>query len=90
MDEATASVDNETDMLVQQTVNTKVRATGASVITIAHRINTIMENDYVMVMKAGTCLEFGPTQTLLANKQGEFYGMASASGLIKQDDHGIS
>ena len=51
MDEATASVDNETDGYIQQTVRTAFK--DRTVITIAHRLNTIMDYDKVLVLDQG-------------------------------------
>lgn len=81
LDEATANVDNVTDALIQRTLATKVRELGATVITIAHRINTIIKNDFVMVMEAGRCAEFGESMTLAADPNSLFGVMVRASGI---------
>ncbi|KAJ3005706.1 hypothetical protein HKX48_000504 [Thoreauomyces humboldtii] len=70
LDEATASVDAETDRLVQMAIRTEFAA--RTVITIAHRIDTIMDSDRVMVMDAGRVVEFGTPADLLASR-GAFY-----------------
>jgi ATP-binding cassette subfamily C (CFTR/MRP) protein 4 len=73
MDEATANVDLETDELIQKTIREKFA--DCSVLTIAHRLNTIMDNERILVMDAGRCVEFDTPLELLNNTEGIFYGM---------------
>ena len=63
MDEATASVDLETDKLIQRVVRTEFAH--CTVLTIAHRLNTIMDADKVLVMDAGRAVEFDTPHSLL-------------------------
>ncbi len=65
MDEATASVDGDTDHLIQQTIRTEFA--GCTVLTVAHRLNTIVDCDRVIVMDAGRVAEFGAPSELLAD-----------------------
>jgi len=58
LDEATASVDMETDELIQQTLRRVLG--GVTVLTIAHRLATVMDYDRVVVLSAGAVLEAGP------------------------------
>lgn len=63
MDEATASVDLETDALIQRVIRDKFAH--RTVLTIAHRLNTIMDSSKVLVMDAGRAAEFDQPHTLL-------------------------
>nr|AIN44105.1 multidrug resistance-associated protein 5-like protein [Laodelphax striatellus] len=70
IDEATASVDEETDRKIQETIRTSFRQ--CTVLTIAHRISTIMNSDRVLVMGDGEVLEFDTPETLLETKTSHF------------------
>lgn len=65
MDEATAAVDVETDAAIQQTIRTEFAH--ATCLTVAHRLNTIMDSDKVLVMDQGVVGEFDTPANLLAN-----------------------
>lgn len=80
LDEATAAVDLETDDLIQRTIRTEFR--DCTVLTIAHRLNTIMDSDRVIVLDKGYIVEFDSPSNLLQNKQSIFYGMAKDAGLV--------
>lgn len=79
LDEATAAVDMETDDLIQATIKEEFK--GCTVITIAHRLNTIVDYDKILVLDAGKIAEFDAPKTLLSNKQTIFYGMCKEAGL---------
>ncbi|PRP88227.1 multidrug resistance-associated protein 1-like [Planoprotostelium fungivorum] len=70
LDEATAAVDFETDKLIQETIRRGFE--GATVLTIAHRINTIMDYDKVLVLEKGRVAEYDAPEELLKNPQGIF------------------
>lgn len=80
LDEATAAVDMETDDVIQQTIRSEFK--DSTVLTIAHRLNTIMDYDRIMVMEGGRIKEFDSPQTLLADSNSAFYGMAKAANLV--------
>ncbi|XP_025062211.1 multidrug resistance-associated protein 1 isoform X6 [Alligator sinensis] len=79
LDEATAAVDLETDDLIQSTIRTQFE--GCTVLTIAHRLNTIMDYTRVIVLDKGEVAECDSPANLL-QKKGIFYNMAKDSGLV--------
>ena len=66
MDEATASIDLETDLNIQKTIRSEFK--DSTVITIAHRIHTISDSDKVLVLDLGEVKEFDAPAVLLSNK----------------------
>ncbi|EDO43433.1 predicted protein, partial [Nematostella vectensis] len=82
LDEATAAVDLETDELIQNTIRTEFA--DRTVLTIAHRLNTIMDYTRIMVLDEGSILEFDTPSALLAQK-GVFHEMAKDAGLIQPE-----
>ena len=75
MDEATASIDLQTDSLIQTSL--RQHFASCTLITIAHRINTVLDYDRIMVLDEGRVVEFGPPQELLANEESSFAALAS-------------
>jgi ABC-type multidrug transport system fused ATPase/permease subunit len=82
MDEATASMDHDTDSLVQKAIRTQFHE--STLIIVAHRIDTVMMCDNVLVMDAGKAIEFGPPQELLSTKGSIFSKLASELGHDKE------
>ncbi|KAJ1352842.1 Canalicular multispecific organic anion transporter 2 [Parelaphostrongylus tenuis] len=80
LDEATAAIDTQTDMLIQATMRTQFAS--STVITIAHRLNTILDYDRVLVMDAGRIAEFDSPQQLLSQKNSIFRSMALNANII--------
>uniref|UniRef100_A0A8C6EYM8 Multidrug resistance-associated protein 1 n=1 Tax=Marmota marmota marmota TaxID=9994 RepID=A0A8C6EYM8_MARMA len=79
LDEATAAVDLETDDLIQSTIRTQFD--NCTVLTIAHRLNTIMDYTRVIVLDRGEVRECGTPSDLL-QQRGLFYSMARDAGLV--------
>ncbi|KAL5011002.1 hypothetical protein ScPMuIL_013307 [Solemya velum] len=80
LDEATAAVDMETDDLIQKTIRTEFRE--CTVLTIAHRLNTVMDYDRILVLDAGEIKEFDSPDTLLADSGSTFYKLAHDAGIV--------
>ncbi|KAJ2082698.1 hypothetical protein H4R24_001366 [Coemansia sp. RSA 988] len=70
LDEATASIDNATDKIIQQTIRKEFK--DCTVLTIAHRLNTVIDNDMILVIDNGRLAEYDTPQNLLAKKEGLF------------------
>jgi len=79
LDEATAAVDVHTDAMLQATLRSPLFA-NRTIITVAHRINTIMDSDRVVVLEKGEVVEFD-TPLELIRKRGVFYGLVKEAGL---------
>ncbi|KAJ2870063.1 Canalicular multispecific organic anion transporter 1 [Coemansia aciculifera] len=76
LDEATADVDLETDRKIQELIRTEFSE--CTVLTIAHRLDTIMNSDRIIVMEKGEIVEVGPPQELIANG-GKFAELVQAN-----------
>ena len=77
LDEATASLDNETDTFLQQMI--RKQFANCTTLTIAHRLNTIMDSTRVCVMDQGIVAEFDTPYNLLHKEGGMFKGMVLAA-----------
>ncbi|GFR66633.1 LOW QUALITY PROTEIN: multidrug resistance-associated protein 1 [Elysia marginata] len=80
LDEPTSSVDLETDRHVQTTIQRCFE--DCTTLTIAHRIDTILNCDRVMVLDAGQIVEFDSPKTLLENETSWFFKMAKSAGAV--------
>jgi ABC-type multidrug transport system fused ATPase/permease subunit len=77
MDEATASIDYTSDTHIQQTIRELKNTT---IITIAHRLQSIIDYDKVLVLDGGKIVEFGNPRELLDIEQSRFGEMCRVSG----------
>lgn len=77
LDEATSSVDYQTDQEIQRTLREDFA--GCTVLTIAHRVNTIMDSDKILVMVDGKVGEFASPDELLADKRSSFSSIVKSS-----------
>ncbi|RFN54506.1 putative multidrug resistance protein [Fusarium flagelliforme] len=82
LDEATAAVDTETDVHIQKTLRDSVFS-NRTVITIAHRINTVIDSDRVVVLEKGTAVEVDKPAKLMEQK-GAFYQLVKEAGLLER------
>uniref|UniRef100_A0A672ZTS9 Cystic fibrosis transmembrane conductance regulator n=1 Tax=Sphaeramia orbicularis TaxID=375764 RepID=A0A672ZTS9_9TELE len=78
IDEATANVDPRTDELIQRTIREKFSE--CTVLTIAHRLNTIIDSDRILVLDAGRIHAYDEPYTLLQDEDGIFYKMVQQTG----------
>ncbi|KAF5283709.1 hypothetical protein FQR65_LT13744 [Abscondita terminalis] len=78
LDEATANIDPQTDALIQKTIRKKF--SNCTVLTIAHRLHTVIDSDKIMVMDAGRLVEFNHPYLLLQDEHGTFYSMVQQTG----------
>jgi ABC-type multidrug transport system fused ATPase/permease subunit len=78
LDEATAALDSETDEKVQQVLRSAFAK--RTILTIAHRIDTIIDSDRIIVMDAGRVVEFAPPAELIENEKSIFAELCKQSG----------
>eukprot|EP00058_Branchiostoma_floridae_P007841 XP_002593329.1 hypothetical protein BRAFLDRAFT_119583 [Branchiostoma floridae] len=78
IDEATANVDPRTDQLIQETIREKFK--NCTVLTIAHRLNTVIDSDRILVLQEGRVQEMGEAHALLQDRDGVFTAMVDQSG----------
>lgn len=83
LDEATASVDVQTDKIVQDTIRTKFNQ--KTILTIAHRIETILDSDRILVLERGAVKEFAPPGELLKDTSSIFYSLCKEGGHLPKE-----
>ncbi|KAF5389764.1 hypothetical protein D9757_005974 [Collybiopsis confluens] len=77
LDEATSAIDYKTDNIIQTSLRTEL--SGATVITIAHRLQTVLDSDRIMVLDAGRLIEFGAPAEMLRDKNGKLRELVDES-----------
>ncbi|XP_049514076.1 ATP-binding cassette sub-family C member 3 [Dermacentor silvarum] len=80
LDEATSQMDGDTDRLIQSTL--RQCFAGCTLLAIAHRVNTVLDYDKILVMAGGEVAEFGPTKKLLEDPASLFHEIARDAGAI--------
>ena len=78
LDEPSANVDSKTDQLVQKTL--RERFSEATIISVAHRLDTIIDYDKVLVLGDGKVIEFGSPSDLLSKEGGHFLSLVNSTG----------
>ncbi|EKM51055.1 uncharacterized protein PHACADRAFT_128771 [Phanerochaete carnosa HHB-10118-sp] len=78
LDEATSAIDYETDAVIQQSLRKELRS-DVTVITVAHRLQTIMDYDKIMVIDAGRLVEFDTPRVLLEKEDGLLHALVEQS-----------
>ncbi|KAI9023065.1 multi drug resistance-associated protein MRP [Phycomyces nitens] len=81
LDEATAAIDVETDSIIQETIRSQFA--DCTILTIAHRINTVLDSDRILVLDKGQIAEFDSPTDLLRNRSSIFFSMAKQAGLVE-------
>ncbi|KAI0365037.1 P-loop containing nucleoside triphosphate hydrolase protein [Pilatotrama ljubarskyi] len=79
LDEATSAIDYETDSIIQTSLRTEL-GKDVTLLTVAHRLQTIMDADKIMVLDAGRIVEFGKPSELLKNETGMLRALVDESG----------
>lgn len=82
LDEATASIDYQSDALIQSTIREEFAHT--TILTIAHRLKSIVDYDKILVMDAGRVVEYDHPHLLLSNSDSLFYSMCEQSGELER------
>ena len=73
VDEATANIDLNTEQIIQDLMNEEFK--DSTVITVAHRLNTVIKSDKILVMGFGKVIEFDTPERLMNDPNSEFYSL---------------
>ena len=83
LDEATANIDLQTDELIQEKI--RENFSDATVLSIAHRLDTIIDSNKILVMDSGKCKEYASPAELLENPESMLSQMVDALGKADSD-----
>lgn len=78
LDEATAAVDVRTDALIQKTIREEFKS--CTMLIIAHRLNTIIDCDHILLLESGQVVEYDTPERLLLNEESAFSKMVQSTG----------
>ncbi|XP_023222835.1 multidrug resistance-associated protein 4-like [Centruroides sculpturatus] len=84
MDEATSNIDKSTDSCIQKIIREKFKS--CTVLTIAHRLHTIIDSDKVLVLDTGKLQQFDTPYALLKNVNGTFYNLVKNTGVTSMNE----
>ncbi|XP_067128893.1 ATP-binding cassette sub-family C member 4-like [Centruroides vittatus] len=84
MDEATSNIDKKTDSCIQKIIREKFKH--CTVLTIAHRLHTIIDSDRILVLDNGKLQEFDSPYALLKNVNGTFYNLVKNTGITSMNE----
>ncbi|KAJ6576978.1 P-loop containing nucleoside triphosphate hydrolase protein [Mycena vulgaris] len=79
LDEATSAIDYKTDAVIQASLRNELKP-DVTVLTVAHRLQTILDSDKIMVLDAGRIVEFDAPKVLLKNPKGKLRALVDESG----------
>ncbi|GMI75093.1 ATP-binding cassette C3, MULTIDRUG RESISTANCE PROTEIN 3, multidrug resistance-associated protein 3 [Hibiscus trionum] len=85
LDEATASIDTATDNVIQETIRNET--SGCTLITVAHRIPTVIDNDLVLVLDKGKIVEYNTPKTLLEDNSSSFSKLVAEFSRSSKSNH---
>ena len=83
LDEATANVDPDTDALIQKTLSGP-RFALTTILAVAHRLNTILDYDFLIVLDKGSIVESGSPRELLQTEQSLFASIKSEGNFLSK------
>ncbi|ETN15894.1 hypothetical protein PPTG_06168 [Phytophthora nicotianae INRA-310] len=89
-DEATAAIDHETDQNLQRVIRTAFAK--STVLTIAHRLDTILDSDQILVLHKGRLVEFASPTELVSKDRGHFFDLMREGGYLdkSKEQQGIT